>query len=264
MHECVFFLFVSLLALSVLSAYGEEEIFITKSTDDQLPMIDGMWSYEKEWARTSEAILNYESEVRLILRTVHDRQNIYIMLDMVTDIVKDPQKDHAVVCFDTMKNGGNMPDKDDYCFIAMYGSDSFVTYTGGGSATDNHLAKVNNPKGVEVKAAVSGEFDRYSKRPHLSYEFKIPVETLTRSNSYGFYFAVFDASENAVYSWPQVSFEGNYPYVLPPNQWGKLVSPDDSLPEFPIVNIVLASTILIALVLVNRSNFGLQNAKVAP
>ena len=58
---------------------------------------------------------------------------------------------------------------------------------------------------------------------------------------YGFYFTMYDAHSNKFYSYPQ-DVNIDKPFQIPsPSLWGDLISPDQSLPEFPWPAIVLVS-----------------------
>ena len=77
---------------------------------------------------------------------------------------------------------------------------------------------------------MSDKEDKYSAISHASYEFKIPIELIGRSDNYGFYVNVFDANSNVAYSWPEeIKLES---FSIPnPSLWGNLISPDKSLLE---------------------------------
>lgn len=251
-QKYLFFLIISLFVLSGLNAYAEEKIFITITSKHTQPIIDGTGSYKNEWKDSSEDIFMYGDGARLALRSVHDRDNIYILLDLVTDTIENRYKDQAIVCFDSKDDGGDRPDANDYCFVAAFGSSSFITYRGGGQfAVNSNLDRIGNPEGVEAKAGVSNQFDLYTHVPHMFYEFKVPVELLGRSNTYGLYTAVFDGNTNALYNWPSINKE-NYPYIIAPKQWGKLVSPDNSLPEFPSTSVAVLAAIVLFTTLSTR------------
>ncbi|MEM2759878.1 MAG: hypothetical protein QXU32_00045 [Nitrososphaerales archaeon] len=231
--------FLALIIFPFLTSFGlvGQEIAITIESG-VLPIVDGIGSFETEWKQSSEYVKTYEDGTKLALRAVHDRDNVYLLLDTVTDSKINKNGDFGTVCFDIMNNGGHMPQNDDYCFLVAQGSKTFVTYQGGSNfGINNFLNKIPNPEGIEAHAGISNEFNRYSSIPHAIYEFKIPTEVITRSNTYGFYFAVYDADTRTVYSMSE-KFQ-RYPYVPSPDQWGRLVSPDNSLPEFHAIQLIL-------------------------
>jgi len=240
-----------LLILPLFSLASGEEIAIT-ITSGQLPVIDGTNSYNVEWKKSAEHMVEYPDGARLAFRSVHDRDNVYLLLDLITDTSIDNNRDFGVVCFDTKSDGGDRPKADDYCFLASQGSHTFITYQGGGNfGINNYLNKISNPQGVIAVGGISNEFDRYTDVPHTMYEFKIPTGLITRSNVYGVYYAVYDAPNGKVYSWPVNAVA--YPYVPAPDQWGKLVSPDNSLPEFPSTSVAILAGALLLIALVMRT-----------
>ncbi len=242
----IFPLFVPLIIFPFFSLANGEEIAIT-ITSGQLPIIDGTGSYATEWKQSAEHLVSYPDGARLALRSVHDRDNVYLLLDLISDTVVNNNRDFGIVCFDTKNDDGDRPDENDYCFVATEGSSTFVSYKGGGYfGISNYLDVIPNPTGAKAIAGISNKFDRYTDVPHAIYEFRIPTALLTRSNLYGFYYAVYDANSGKVYSWP-VDVNTGYPYVPAPHQWGKLVSPDNSLPEFQPPQIVFALTMVLLL-----------------
>lgn len=252
MQKYVFTLMICLL-LSSFPAYAQDiqegvnEIFISR-TFAPFPVIDGMWTIDREWERSTERMFIYEDEASIAVRVAHERENIYVLLDMVSDTTKDSGMDKAVVCFDTEVNGGNRPDTDDYCFMAVFDG-SFTTYIGGGD-TSNTLSVIDNPSGVEMKAGVSDVFDRYSKIPHLTYELKVPIESLKRTDVLGFYTSVFDSNTKTSYSWPISLSQRDDIEIKKPSEWGKLISPDKSMPEFSAGAItIFAGVVLLGIVL---------------
>lgn len=254
MQKYVLFLFL-LLFLPNVHAFGQEikeganEMFISR-TIAPFPVIDGKWSVAGEWGRSTERLFAYEDESKIAIRVAHDRENIYVLLDMISDTTMDSGKDKAAVCFDTEVNGGSKPDIDDYCFIAVLDG-SFTTYKGGAS-TSNALSAIENPSGAEMKAGISDVFDRYSKVPHLAYELKVPIESLKRTDVLGFYAAVFDSNKTTTYSWPISLSHGDDIEIKKPGEWGKLISPDKSIPEFPSSIALFAGVILLGIILMTR------------
>jgi len=260
MREYVFILFL-LLILASFPAYAQEiqegvnEIFISR-TSAPFPVIDGKWSVEGEWGRSTERLFIYEDEAKIAIRVAHERENIYVLLDMVSDTTIDNEKDKAVICFDTEVDGGEKPNVDDYCFMAVLDG-SFSTYKGGADTADG-LAQIDNPTGVEMRAGISDIFDRYSKIPHLAYELKVPIDSLKRTDILGFYAAVFDSSTKTTYTWPIALSHGEDIEIKAPMEWGKLISPDKSIPEFPSDIALFASMILLGIILMTRGNFKLR------
>ena len=97
---------------------------------------------------------------------------------------------------------------------------------------NNSFVRILNDKNFIAVGTASDKYDRYSKNPHASYEFKIPLDVLARSDNYGFYVSIFDGNSQNYYSWPYEIKKQNL--ISSPSQWGNLISPDKSLPEFNI------------------------------
>jgi len=99
-------------------------------------------------------------------------------------------------------------------------------------AINGYFKKITNNKDFVAVGTVSDQNDRYSGIPHASYEFRIPLDVIGRSDNYGFYISVFDAHTQNHYSWPYNIEKKSLLLITSPSKWGDLVSPDKSLPEF--------------------------------
>lgn len=257
----MFLPFLLLLLLPSFTAYaqdlqeGPNEIWISKTTEP-FPVIDGKWTIDKEWQRSTEREFVYDNDAKIAIRLAHDRENIYILLDMVSDTTIDGGKDKAVICFDTEVNGGEIADNNDYCFLAVL--EGLFSIYRGGSDTSNGLSPINELEGVEMRVGISDVFDRYSKVPHLAYELKVPIDSLKRTDVFGFYAAVFDSSAKTTYRWPISLSEGDDIEIKAPDEWGKMISPDKSIPEFPAGIGLLASLIFLGIILAMRGNLKLR------
>jgi len=96
---------------------------------------------------------------------------------------------------------------------------------------------------------ISDQNDRYSKVPHPSYEFKIPVELLGRYDRYGFFVGVYHSEEHSSYTWPE-NINVDLSLELPsPSKWGVIFSPDKSLPEYPVPILVFGLTVMTVILL---------------
>ena len=133
--------------------------------------------------------------------------------------------------------------------FVFLGDNEGVTLRGNSNQLDSSFKEIPNLIDYVAISTVSDENDRYTKDLHLSYEFKIPIELVDRSDNYGFYLAVYDSSTDKSYSWlGSSSYKG--PISIPsPSSWGDIISPDKSLPEygFPmlILSILLLSVIIV-------------------
>ncbi|TLX66012.1 MAG: hypothetical protein E6L02_06460 [Thaumarchaeota archaeon] len=176
----------------------------------------------QEWKRTSYN----EAAGGLVIRTGHDYNNLYVLLDFIPQHKFSKYSDYGIICMVANPSKERYPQKDDYCFLITLGSKNPITLQGGSSLGENN--------------------------PHTSYEFKIPIEIVGRSDKYGFYAAVYDINANRVYSWPEITTEKNFPDIPSSTNWGELISPDKSLPEFQWPLLVLVSAIFTIIYLTRR------------
>lgn len=239
----VIFLYLSLLPNQI---YGIEEIddkkniLITKSNSMEEINFDGKWTFYQEWKQTSWNPIRSDENIVFHLRTAHQRNFIYVLIDAISDTKKNIGSDKAIVCIDSKNNKSEFLDNDDYCFVVqleeinfidalLNKQDNFILQGDSQSKSFEELEKIRVKEFVGI-GIMSDKEDKYSEIPHASYEFKIPIELLGRSDNYGFYVNVFDASSNVVYSWPEdIKLES---FDIPsPSLWGNLISPDKSLLE---------------------------------
>ena len=248
MIKFYFVLIIIFLSLSLLSnqIYGIDEIddkkniLITKSNSMKEVNFDGKWTFYQEWKQTSWNPIKLDKNIVFHLRTAHQGDFIYILIDTISDTNANIGSDKATVCIDSKNNKSEFFDNDDYCFIVQLEERNFI---------DTLLSKQNNfviqgdlqsksfeeLENIKVKdfvgiGTMSDKEDKYSTISHVSYEFKIPIELIGRSDNYGFYVNVFDGDSNVVYSWPEdIKLES---FDIPnPSLWGNLISPDKSLLE---------------------------------
>lgn len=244
-------IFVIILFLSTIPVYAEDEedllISITDTADEII--FDGKWSFETEWKHSSLTKIQNELGT-IVLRYSHDRENIYVLLDVLSDKIRAHFGDRAMICFDTEMNKGNSLQVDDYCFIATMGSNNPITMQGGTDIINSaNMKKISNHPELIAIASFSDEHDRYSKIPHASYEFKIPLEVISHSDVYGFYFQIIENDSKNILVWPQDAVEEKYPYVTAPDNWGVMISPDKSIPEFGLPSLILVLSISIIIFL---------------
>ena len=246
MRKIYFVLIVIFLSTLPNQIYGIEEIdtrkniLITKSNSMEEINFDGKWTFYNEWKQTSWNSIKSDNNTVFHLRIAHQENFIYILMDVISDTNANIGSDKATVCIDSKNNKSKFFDSDDYCFIVQLGERNFIDTLL--NKQDNFVIQGNSQeksfeelKKIKVKdfvgiGTMSDKEDKYSEISHVSYEFKIPIELIGRSDNYGFYVNVFDASSNVVYSWPEdiklESFE-----IPSPSLWGNLISPDKSLLE---------------------------------
>lgn len=255
-----FFAFVilfSILGIDLAFADSELWISVTDTADDII--FDGKWTFKKEWKHSSLDQLENDQGI-LIIRHSHDRKNIYILLDVLYDEVKSNQSDKAMICFDTMMDGGVTIHNDDYCFVASMGSKNPITLQGGSDIiTKANLKKIPNHPELIAVGGFSDENDRYTSTPHATYEFKIPIEILGYSSAYGFYVHVYDNDSRKIFTWPENQTSEKYPFIASPDQWGTIVSPDKSIPEFNLPILMLIPTFFVIILLTMYKRHGLFN-----
>ena len=215
------------LGFIVNETFAEESILVTES--NPVNNIDGKWTFVSEWKESAYTGLSYNNGGKLILRTSHDHNYIYVLVDHIGDVSSNKGKDKAIICLNGNSKNIN-PEKDDYCFLVTLGRTNPVVLQGGSPSMIKSNFKRIFETGFEGKGGVTNS-DRYSVVPHVTYEFKIPVDLVGRSNEYQFYLAVYE-SDNYVLTWPKyITLKNNFT-IPPPSNWGTMVSPDKSLPEF--------------------------------
>jgi len=211
-----------------------QSIPITKSENMNKVVFDGKWTFFAEWKPSS---IDFMGEAdNIYIRSAHHENFIYILLDVILDTTIEKNKDYAMVCFDTKTDQSVKPDSNDYCFMVQLGSDKALTFQG--SDQTGELKIIKNHADLIAIGESSDENDRYSKVPHASYEFRIPIELLERTDSYGFYIEVFDNSKIKTYTWP-TEIESENSDIPSPDKWGIIYSPDKSLPEYELPVLVL-------------------------
>jgi len=213
-----------------------QSIPITISGQMDKVVFDGKWTFQTEWKASSVDTINTESG-RIYIRTAHQENYIYVMIDAVADTTVNKNKDSAMICFDTENNQSSSPDDNDYCFFVKLADKEPITLRG--SNTDGQLKIVQNHDGLIAIGGSSDVNDRYSKVPHASYEFRIPLDLLQRSDRYGFFLAIFDFDKSETFTWPSgLKIDSEFK-VPSPQEWGSIYSPDKSLPEYDLPVLVL-------------------------
>ena len=220
----------SIIIFSTGNAFASEPILITISSQLHKVIFDGKWTSELEWKASSLDTLSYDDNSEIQLRTAFQDGYIYVFLDVISDTIIDKGADNALICFDGKNDKTRIPSFDDYCFSTSLSRKISFAYQGGGIlGLNGHFQKIPNPENYIAIGNVSDENDRYSKIPHVSYEFRIPIDILERSDNYGFYIAVFEANSNVIYSWPTKVHQSRIFTIPSPSVWGDIISPDKSM-----------------------------------
>jgi len=251
MSRYIFLILLLFLIPFNYSNAAENEILITISSGMDKIIFDGKWSFFSEWKDSSlESIGNN----LVIIRAAHQGDFVYVFLDSLVDETYDKNSDKAMICFDTKNNKSIKPDVDDYCFVAVMGKlNGHILQGGSNFATKGNLEKITVPFENKMIGGISDLNDRYSKSPHMSYEFKIPTDLIGRSNEYGFYVQVFDSNTNQFQTWPS-GIKTEFLKTPSPQNWGSLISIDNSLPEFP-TPVVIILILFSLIILFTRKNF---------
>jgi len=207
-------------------AFADEPIKITISSTFDAVIFDGEWSFGHEWKASTLDEFRFNDD-DLVLRTAHQNDYMYVLIDVLGDMTNDRMADRAIVCLDG-KDTSKIADESDWCYVATRGSKNGHTLNGGSpsSQTSHFNIQKNHPDFIAI-GGTSGENDRYVKIPHAAYEFKIPIEQIGFEDEYGFFMQVFDGDD--VMTYPN-EHSGKYPQKIPsPKQWGLMISPDHSI-----------------------------------
>jgi hypothetical protein len=189
-------------------------------------LIDGGSTFGHEWKASTLDEFRFNDD-DLVLRTAHQDDYMYVLIDVLGDVTNDHMADRAIVCLDG-KETSKIADDSDWCYVATRGSKNGHTLNGGSpsSQTSHFNIQKNHPDFIAI-GGTSGENDRYVKIPHAAYEFKIPIEQIGFEDEYGFFMQVFDGDD--VMTYPN-EHSGKYPQKIPsPKQWGLMISPDHSI-----------------------------------
>ena len=239
------FSFVLLLVTENSYASSTEPILITTSQDMDQILFDGKWTFFKEWKSSSLNRFTFDDGMNIILRSAHQGDFIYFYIEVINDYISNKGMDKATICLDSNNNKNIIPDDDDFCFSSTLGNKQGVVFQGGSAnGVTGNFQQIPNPKNFIALGNISDENSRYEKIPHSSYEFRIPIELVQRSDNYGFYLSVYEAQSQKFYSWPEESVRESFFKIPSPANWGDIISPDKSLPEINLPIIVLLISIL--------------------
>lgn len=230
---------VCLMAIPAIAGAESDPVFISISDKMDKVIFDGKWTTQTEWKSSSWTELKFDN-FTMQLRTAHQGDFVYVFLDAIDDTTSD-QSDSAMLCID------NKNTTTDFCFRAIQGSIAGEVM----QSSESGFVTIPSPAGLVAVGNVSDENDRYSAIPHASYEFRIPTDVIGRSDNYGFFVSVFDKSTQMYFNWPTNATRT--PDIPPQNLWGKLVSPDKSLPEFDLPLLILLPSLALVFYFTRRS-----------
>lgn len=237
----------AVICIGVNFVYADQTV-TTLRDDGNATVWDGKWSFLQEWKRTS-----YTDADGMALRIGHDYNYLYVLLDAVpqTSFVKNT--DYGIVCITANLTSKNFATKDDHCFMLPLETRNAITLQGGSPLSiTNHYTRVQNDPQLITASGISDTNDRYSNSPHPTYEFRIPIKLIGRSDMYHFYAATYDTTNNHMTTWPKNIDITKFPNIPSPSQWGDLISPDKSIPEFPWPMLALILSFVSILVINNK------------
>ena len=208
------------------TAFADEPIKITISDTLDDVIFDGEWSFGHEWKASTLDEFRFNDD-DLVLRTAHQDDYMYVLINVLGDVTNDHMADRAIVCLDG-KETSEMANESDWCYVATRGSKNGHTLNGGSTSHQpSHFNILKSHPYINAIGGTSGDNDRYVKIPHAAYEFKIPIEQIGFEDEYGFFMQVFDGDD--VMTYPN-EHSGKYPQKIPsPKQWGLMISPDHSI-----------------------------------
>jgi hypothetical protein len=237
-----------ILAFLILSGFplvANADILITESERMELVDFDGKWSFEYEWKPTSRNELKTDDGT-IYIRTAHYGNFIYVLLDVIPDKTFSKGMDKSIICFENRDE--SIQEENNYCFSAILNISTGKTFQNGGiSVLNSNYKLIKNPEEFIGIGGISDENDRYSKTPHVTYEYKIPIDFFGRSNVYGFYLYILDHDSQKIYTWPAKILDENEK-IPPTEKWGEIISPDKTLPEFHLGVILLISMMPVVLI----------------
>ena len=149
LKKIVFFsLIVFLICIIQNSAKAENDpVMITLSNDKENLVFDGKWSNVNEWKQSSLNELVFEDKNKIILRTAHQGDFIYILIDAISDFNLDKGADKAIVCFDANNDKTTIAGEDDFCLgVSLGNNNGFVLQGGQGHPAGRNRIPVPGPQ----------------------------------------------------------------------------------------------------------------------
>jgi len=254
---------ISLISLIIFTSFENsfattDPILITIAPTMENVIFDGKWTNHVEWKQSSYNTYRFDDTKIINLRTAHFGDYIYVFVDPINDFTLDEKMDETIICFDGKNNKSEIFDLDDFCFSVSLENNTGSVFQGNiKDQSIPFMQKISNPDDFISISTISDKNDPYSKKPHPSYEFKIPIRLLERSDNYGFFLSVYDASLDKFYSWPENNAQENFSDIPPPSSWGDIISPDKSLPELNFPILVLVIVIFTVILLQSKMKIGI-------
>jgi len=243
--------------LNQLEEKLEKPVFITLSDLEKRLVLDGKWTDDVEWKTSSYNGWLFDDGSGVILRSAHQNNYIYFLVDFISDRTIDTNADRAMICLEGNNEKNIVAQKNAYCFVANMNGNNPLVLQGGGVS---HISGNFNPifvKDVVAIGTTSDFKDRYSQIPHTTYEFKIPTDLVGRYSEYGLYVFVYESDTDKSYSWPRnIELENNFT-IPSPSEWGVMISPDKTLPEFEFPLLLSVISFLTILYFSKKKSFNL-------
>jgi hypothetical protein len=206
--------------------------------------VDGKWTNPEEWKEERDIVAPGNA-----WKVKHDDEALYVLFDFYGDTMLDAPSDPSYcdstgIQIDTLKNGGNKPQPDDYSFRILWLSPTQPTLemsrgTGTGWA--------NIEPSFSGASSMDASNDPYSSNPHLIYEYRIPKSILPANTSSVYCrLAAWDGNGPTIFTWPRNAYGDN------PNAWGKLELSEKVIPEFSSTLLPLALALGIPLYLLRK------------
>ena len=238
--------------------FGEPTIKISISDAMNKLTLDGKWTHKAEWKHSSHNEMKYEDLNKIHFRSAHQENFIYFLIDFVSDERINLQNDSAILCLESGNNKTTTITSNVYCFETILGNTTNRIMQGDLSS-NSQFKELDDIPYLYIYGDVSSDGDRYNETPHTSYEFKIPTDLVGRYSEYGLFFSVYEHESKKYYTWPHGIQFNNDKLISEPNQWGSIISPDKSLPEFnfSIMFLLLIPTIIVLQIYLNTTKMKL-------
>ena len=154
------------------TAFADEPIKITISDTLDDVIFDGEWSFGHEWKASTLDEFRFNDD-DLVLRTAHQDDYMYVLINVLGDVTNDHMADRAIVCLDG-KETSEMANESDWCYVATRGSKNGHTLNGGSPShqTSHFNIQKNHPDFIAI-GGTSGKMTDMSKfhMPHMSLRF---------------------------------------------------------------------------------------------
>ena len=123
-------------------------ILISLSDTVENVIFDGKWTERSEWKQSSWDIIKSDGIDAIHLRSAHQGDFIYILLDVVGDQTLNHVSDRALVCIDGNNDKTKIANENDFCFQTSLESKQGFVYQGGSSlALNGNFEKISNSFG---------------------------------------------------------------------------------------------------------------------